>query len=125
MSSVTELNLENHKSVFNLSAMQGAVKYPFADQGRRLRWLRLAECIPTQVAFAQRLGWTQSAVAQFERGSRQVPGQKALQLRQQFPGFDPIWLWTGDKRGLAFDLRQRIDAEEAKETPAKSARDKR
>jgi hypothetical protein len=28
------------------------------------------------------------------------------------PGFDPIWLWEGDKRGLAFDLRQRIEAED-------------
>jgi hypothetical protein len=46
---------------------------------------------------------------------------KALQLRAKIPGFDPIWLWEGDKRGLSFDLRQRIDAEEVKETAAQSA----
>jgi hypothetical protein len=125
MSSATELNLKNHKSVFSLSTMQGAAKYPFADQGRRLRWLRQAEKIPTQTAFAQLLGWTQSAVAQFELGSRQVPGQKALQLRAKIAGFDPVWLWTGDKRGLAFDLRQRIDAEEAKEPRSRSTRGER
>jgi hypothetical protein len=46
---------------------------------------------------------------------------KALQLRSKIPGFDPLWLWEGDKRGLSFDLRQRVEAEEAKETPLQLA----
>jgi hypothetical protein len=92
-------------------------KYLFAEQGRRFRLLRLAERIPTASAFAKYVGWQQSGVSMFETGLRQVPGDKALQLRAKIPGFDPVWLWTGDKRGLSFDLRQRIEAEEAKEDP--------
>jgi hypothetical protein len=89
--------------------------YPFADQGRRLRWLRQAERFETAAAFGKSLRWPQSGVSQFEIGMRRVPTDKALQLREKIPGFDPTWLWTGDKSGLAFDLRQRIEAEEAKE----------
>jgi hypothetical protein len=100
---------------------------PFADQGRRLRWLRQAEKIPTRTAFAALLGWQQAGVSQFENGARRVPMDKALQLRAKIPGFDPIWLWEGDKRGLSYDLRVRIEAEEAKETetPGRSASRKR
>lgn len=89
---------------------------PFFEQGRRLRWLRQAERVPSQVAFAKRLGWTQSGYNQFETGERRVPTDKVLQLSRVVPGFDPIWLWEGEKRGLSFDLRQRIEAEEAKES---------
>ena len=89
--------------------------YPFADQGRRLRWLRQAEGIPTALAFAKYVGWGQSDVSQFETGKRRVPMDKVLQLRKRILGFDPLWLWEGDKRGLSYDLRKRIEAEEAKE----------
>lgn len=95
--------------------MGGEPKYPFWEQGQRLRWLRQAEGIPTAVAFAHYVGWPQSGVSQFETGMRQVPAAKALQLRAKIPGFDPVWLWDGDKRGLSFDLRRRVEAEEAKE----------
>jgi len=89
--------------------------YPFVEQGRRLRWLRQAERIPTAVAFAAFVGWPQSGMSQFESGKRRVPMDKALQLRSKIPGFDPLWLWEGDKRGLSYDLRVRIEAEEEKE----------
>ena len=105
--------------------MNGEPKYPFWEQGRRLRLLRQAEGIPSGSAFAVRVGWPQSSVSQFETGLRRVPMDKVIQLRQRIPGFDPIWLWEGDKRGLSFDLRQRIEAEEAKEMAPKSARDER
>ena len=96
---------------------------PFADQGRRLRLLRQAERIPTGEAFAEYVGWgkNQSGVSMFETGARRVPAEKALQIRKKIPGFDPIWLWEDDKRGLSFELRQRIEAEEAKEAQAKEA----
>jgi transcriptional regulator with XRE-family HTH domain len=93
---------------------------PYFDQGRRLRWLRQAERIDTASAFAARVGWGQSGVSMFETGKRRVPMDKALQLRDKIPGFDPLWLWEGDKRNLSFDLRQRIEAEEAKEIAAQS-----
>lgn len=90
-------------------------EYPYTEQGRRLRWLRQAERIDTASAFAVRVGWHQSGVSQFETGKRRVPMDKALQLVKKIPGFDPLWLWEGDKRNLGFDLRSRIEAEEAKE----------
>lgn len=115
-------NVKRHNSEFDVSpivykigTMNEGTKNPFWEQGRRLRWLRQAEGIPTATAFAQRVGWPQSGVSQFETGLRSIPAGKALQLRSKIPGFDPLWLWEGDKRGLSFDLRQRIEAEEAKE----------
>lgn len=91
---------------------------PFFEQGRRLRWLRQAERIATGTAFATKVGWAQSGYSQFETGKRQITREKALQLSKSIPGFDPFWLWEGDKRGLSFDLRQRIEAEEFKESKA-------
>lgn len=95
--------------------MGGVSEKRYWEQGRRLRWLRQAERISTASAFAQKLGWPQSAMSQFETGQRRLPADRALQLRAKIPGFDPLWLWEGEKRGLSFDLRQRIEAEEAKE----------
>lgn len=90
-------------------------EYPYFEQGRRLRWLRQAERIGTGTAFAEYVGWGQSGYSQFETGKRQVTQPKALQLRKKIVGFDPLWLWENDKRGLSYDLRVRIEAEEAKE----------
>lgn len=89
--------------------------YPYSEQGKRLRWLRQAEGISTGVAFAIKLNWPQSAYSQFETGKRRIPAEKALQLVRTIPGFDPLWLWEGDKKGLSFDLRRRMEAEEGKE----------
>jgi hypothetical protein len=95
--------------------MAGGI-YPFSEEGRRLRWLRQAEGFDSAIAFAQYMKWKGTAgISFFETGVRQVPIPKALQLREKIPGFDPVWLWTGDKRNLSFDLRKRIDAEEAKD----------
>lgn len=99
--------------------------HPYEAQGRRLRWLRQAERLPTAVAFAVFMEWPQSGMSQFESGKRRVPMDKAMQLRAKIPGFDPLWLWEGDKRGLSYDLRVRIEAEEAKEAASASARAER
>ena len=96
------------------AGMGSEPKYPFWEQGRRLRLLRQAEQFHSSLAFAQFLNWPQSGVSQFETGARRVPMDKALQLRKKILGFDPLWLWKGDKRGLSNDLRKRIEAEEAK-----------
>lgn len=95
--------------------MNGTSDTPYFEQGRRLRWLRQAERISTGSEFAARFNWPQSGYSQFETGKRRVPMDKALQLAKLIPGFDVYWLWEGDKRGLSFDLRQRIEAEEAKD----------
>lgn len=97
---------------------QELAKYPFAEQGNRLRILRLAERIPTGLAFAAKLNWGQSGYSQFETGARQIPLAKVRAMAAgQIPGFDAQWLWTGDKRGLGFDLRRRIEAVEQEEAP--------
>jgi hypothetical protein len=114
LSSVTSWDLNYRELFLKFRAMRNT-DYPYADQGRRLRWLRQAERIPTAVAFAAFLHWPQSGMSQFESGKRRVPMDKAMQLRARIPGFDPVWLWEGDKRGLSYDLRVRIEAEEAKE----------
>lgn len=113
--------LERTCAVFKIKAKRSKTrmsKYPFADQGRRLRLLRQAERIPSGLAFAMKIGWGQSAYSQFETGMRRVTMDKALQLRKAIPGFDPLWLWEGDKTGLSFDLRRRIEEEEVKESGA-------
>ena len=115
-------NVNRHKKelaevpfVMHNSEMGSDTGNPYFEQGRRLRWLRQAEGIRTGTAFSQKIGWVQSGYSQFETGKRRIPTDKVIQLVQSIPGFDPIWLWEGDKRGLSFDLRQRIEAEEAKE----------
>lgn len=95
--------------------MTDSQKYPYADQGNRLRILRKAENIASGTAFAAKLGWAQSGYSQFETGARQVPLPKVQALPNQIPGFDAQWLWHGDKRNLGFDLRRRIDAVEESE----------
>ncbi len=96
--------------------MHGNTISPYAEQGRRLRLLRQALGFDSSIAFAQYMKWTGTAgISFFETGKRQVPIGKALQLREKIPGFDPVWLWTGETRGLSFDLARRIEAEEAKE----------
>jgi hypothetical protein len=97
------------------SSMSGESGRPFAEQGRRLRLLRQAQRIRTGTEFARLMNWPQSGYSQFETGARSLPASKVLQLSRSIPGFSPLWLWEGDKRGLAFDLLQRIEAEEAKE----------
>jgi transcriptional regulator with XRE-family HTH domain len=88
---------------------------PYAEEGRRLRLLRQAEGYPVAYAFAQKLGWPHSALSQFEAGKTRMQISRALDLRRLVPGLDLTWLYTGDARGLPYDLRKRIEAEEAKE----------
>lgn len=65
--------------------------------------------------WAHHLGWTDTALSNYETGLRRVPRDAALRLYRKVAGFDPLWLWTGEKRGLGFDLRQRIEAAEIEE----------
>lgn len=98
--------------------MTDSGKHPYAEQGNRLRILRLAEGGMPGSAFAAKLKWAQSGYSQFETGARQVPLAKVQALPGQIPGFDAQWLWFGDKRGLGFDLRRRIEAVEDAEASA-------
>lgn len=98
--------------------VMGEPKNPYLEQGQRLRLLRLALRIETGTAFAKQMGWPQSGYSMFETGARQLPRDKALDLSRKVAGFDPMWLWHGEKRGLSFDLLRRIEEQEARELPA-------
>jgi len=84
---------------------------------RRMRALRRAEGYgDSATRFAAYLGWTLAALSSYEVGFRRVPREAALQLYRKIPGFDPLWLWTGEERGLSMDLRNRLRAAAAEET---------
>jgi transcriptional regulator with XRE-family HTH domain len=81
-----------------------------SEEARRMRLLRRAEGFANSVqAFAKRVGWAPNQLTNYESGFRRVPRDAALQLLKVTPGFDPVWLWTGEERGLSFDLRRRIE----------------
>jgi hypothetical protein len=42
-------------------------------------------------------------------GARRAPLENGLELQKKILGFDALWLWEGDLRGLSFDLRQQIE----------------
>lgn len=87
-----------------------------SPEARRIRILRRAAGFgDSATRFARYLGWEPTALGNYENGFRRVPRDAALLLYRKIPGFDPIWLWTGEKRGLGFDLSQRIEAAEAEE----------
>jgi hypothetical protein len=81
-----------------------------AEEARRMRLLRRAEGYANNApGFAKRFGWTVTKLYNYESGFRRVTRDVALQMLKVTPGFDPIWLWTGEERGLSFDLRRRIE----------------
>ena len=84
-------------------------------EARRMRLLRHAEGYGDSASrWAHYLGWSDTALGNYETGYRRVPRDQALKLYQKVPGFDPVWLWTGEESRLGFDLRRRIrEAEEA------------
>jgi hypothetical protein len=79
-----------------------------------MRALRHAEGFGDNASrWARYLGLTQEALSNYETGFRRVSRDVALKLFQKVPGFDPIWLWTGDQERLGFQLRQRLREAEA------------
>lgn len=106
------MKLARFQIVYNCNGMSGKDKPGWNDpEARRMRWLRAAEGYPdAQAVFARKIGMSATQLSNFERGDRRVPRDAALRILQRVPGFDLIWLWTGDKRGLSHDLRRRIEA---------------
>lgn len=81
-----------------------------AEEAHRMRLLRRAEGYAENApGFAKRFGWTVTKLYNYESGFRRVPRDAALQILRVTPGFDLVWLWTGEERGLSFDLRRRIE----------------
>ena len=100
-------------------------RHRWEAEGRRLRWLWKAEGCDSALQFAVKMNWLQSAMNQFETGLRPVPLHKLRALSQRVVGFDVEWLWSGDTRGLSFDLRQRLEAAQAKEEAGEESARKR
>jgi hypothetical protein len=74
-----------------------------------MRAIRRAEGYADNASrWAHYLGWTDTALSNYEVGFRRVPRDAALRLRERVPGLDPIWLWTGEEMGLPVGLRDRL-----------------
>lgn len=83
-------------------------------EARRIRALRRADGYGDSASrWAHHLGWTDTALSNYETGFRRVPRDAALKLHQKVAGFDPLWLWTGDERGLSVKLRDELRKAEA------------
>ena len=81
-----------------------------------MRALRRAEGFGDNASrWAKYLSLTDTALSNYETGFRRVPRDVALKLHQKVPGFDPLWLWTGDEERLGFDLRRRLREADAAE----------
>jgi transcriptional regulator with XRE-family HTH domain len=112
------MKLARSQFVYKLNGMSGGNDSAL-DEARRMRQLRRAEGFgESAAAFAKRVGWTPTQLSNYENASRRVPRDAALQLLKVIPGFDPLWLWTGEKRALSFDLRRRLEEIEAADLAA-------
>lgn len=75
--------------------------------------------------WAHHLNLTDTQVSNYETGFRRVPRDVALKLYEKVPGFDPVWLWTGEQERLGFDLRRRVREAEDAEKASEKARELR
>jgi transcriptional regulator with XRE-family HTH domain len=115
------MKLARSQFVYKLNGMSG-VDESALKEARRMRQLRRAEGFgENAAAFAKRVGWTPTQLSNYENGLRRVPRDAALQLLKVIPGFDPLWLWLGEKRALSFDLRRRLEEVEAADQSAVSS----
>lgn len=77
--------------------------------GNRLRRLREALEIKTQVAFAKEIGIEKNTYNPFEKGTRQLTFETACLIRQRFK--IPIdWLFWGDDENLPYHIKVKLDA---------------
>jgi DNA-binding transcriptional regulator YiaG len=98
-------------------ARRGRADPKIHPEARRMRALRRAEGYgDSATRFAHYLGWTVVTLSSYETGFRRVPRDAALQLYKKIPGFDPLWLWTGEEKGLTINLRDRLRTAEAEES---------
>jgi len=87
---------------------------------RRLRELRRPECIPTAVAFAERLGATPARYGNIEAGSYKLSIKVAHAIVDAVQGVTLDWLYYGRESGLELPLLDRLRA--AREEIASEAR---
>lgn len=78
-----------------------------SDLAQRLRALMVAEGIPTQEAFAEKLG------VEKKRLNNPFVGYPlsidlAMRMRNSIPGLTRDWLYDGDESGLSVSLRNRL-----------------
>jgi len=80
-----------------------------ADIGRRLMAIRTASGL-TQFEFADKLGLSPRAYANYERGEREVPTALFKSLCEVFR-IDPLWLLGGQDEEPMFIGSRRLDAD--------------
>lgn len=80
---------------------------PHAAIGRRLKQIRRAHRC-TQEEMAAALGVSQSTYNPWETGTRMMPAETAIVLREQFKA-SLDYLYTGDHGGLEFRLWHAIE----------------
>ena len=77
--------------------------------GKRLKALRLALDIPTQVAFAKELGIEKNTYNPFEKGTRELTFETACLIRKKFR--IPIdWLFWGDDEEIPYHIKVKLEA---------------
>jgi hypothetical protein len=84
---------------------------------KRLRQLRAAERYETASAFARKMDISVSRYLNFEIGSP-LSIEVALKIVRTVPGCTLDWLYIGERRGLSFDLRERLSMVEELEARA-------
>jgi DNA-binding XRE family transcriptional regulator len=77
--------------------------------GARLKNLREALGIPTQVAFAKELGIEKNTYNPFEKGTRELTFETACLIRKKFK--IPIdWLFWGEDDELPYHVKVKLEA---------------
>lgn len=78
-----------------------------SDLAQRLRAVMLAEGIPTQDAFAAKLGVDKKRLNNPMVGYT-LSVDLAMRIRNAIPGMTRDWLYEGDETGLPVGLRDRL-----------------
>jgi DNA-binding XRE family transcriptional regulator len=102
-------------------ARSGGANTPTA---KRLRMLRAAAGYKTATAFAHALGILVPRYMNFE-GGKPLSIEVALKIVQTVPGCSLDWLYNGERRGLTFDLVQRLSEVEEGTSKANTGRGSR
>lgn len=106
MSSVLKINLLGDNR-----GMPAPTESSALEISKRLKLLRAAMEIPSQVEFATRYGFSMAQWNNFERGYS-LPHASAIRLVQQIHGLSLDWIYFGNTAGMASGLLRKIELAE-------------
>lgn len=82
------------------------------------RIIRLREAMGmTQLAFAERIGWSAQRLSSYERGITRLRHENAMEIEKATESTIE-WIYRGVKDGMPYGLMNRIDEIEAQEAEA-------